>query len=150
MHRLDLGLYSHPKKFLGNGVRSHVNSKGKSHLPEAKGRAKPATQHQAGQQAQHTTDRAIPQPHTPLPHTPPSKHPSPAETYLSKWWLYSWVGILMRRSYRAVTAFNRPLPLSHAMYESHSLSERKSVPAVAMARSYSLSSSEDTLDKLRS
>ena len=29
MHRLDLGLYSHPKKFWGNGVRNHVNSKGK-------------------------------------------------------------------------------------------------------------------------
>ena len=29
MHRLDLGLYSHPKEFWGNGVRSHVNSKGK-------------------------------------------------------------------------------------------------------------------------
>ena len=29
MHRLDLGLYSHPKEFLGNGVRTQVNSKGK-------------------------------------------------------------------------------------------------------------------------
>ena len=29
VHRLDLGLYSHPKEFLGNGVRTHVNSKGK-------------------------------------------------------------------------------------------------------------------------
>ena len=28
-HRLDLGLYSHPKDFLGNGVRTHVNSEGK-------------------------------------------------------------------------------------------------------------------------
>ena len=29
-HRLDLGLYSHQKEgFLGNGVRTHVNSKGK-------------------------------------------------------------------------------------------------------------------------
>ena len=26
---LDLGLYSHPKEFLGNGVRTHVNSKKK-------------------------------------------------------------------------------------------------------------------------
>ena len=35
MHRLDLGLYSHPKEFLGNGVRTHVNSKGKKNpLPE--------------------------------------------------------------------------------------------------------------------
>ena len=29
MHRLDLGLYSHPKAFWGNGGRTHVNSNGK-------------------------------------------------------------------------------------------------------------------------
>ena len=29
MHRLDLGLYSHPKEFLGNGLQTHVNSKRK-------------------------------------------------------------------------------------------------------------------------
>ena len=29
VHRLDLGLYSHPKEFRGIGVRTHVNSKGK-------------------------------------------------------------------------------------------------------------------------
>ena len=29
VHRLDLGLYSHPKEFEANGVRTHVNSKGK-------------------------------------------------------------------------------------------------------------------------
>ena len=29
VHRLDLGLYSHPKEFLGNGVSTHVNAKGK-------------------------------------------------------------------------------------------------------------------------
>ena len=29
VHRLDLGLYSHLKEFLGNGVRTHANSKGK-------------------------------------------------------------------------------------------------------------------------
>ena len=29
LHRLDLGLYSHPKEFWGNGVWTHVNSKGK-------------------------------------------------------------------------------------------------------------------------
>ena len=29
VHRLDLGLYSHPKEFWGNGVRTYVNSKGK-------------------------------------------------------------------------------------------------------------------------
>ena len=29
VNRLDLSLYSHPKAFWGNGVRTHVNSKGK-------------------------------------------------------------------------------------------------------------------------
>ena len=29
VHTLDLGLHSHPKEFWGNGVRTHVNSKGK-------------------------------------------------------------------------------------------------------------------------
>ena len=29
VRRLDFGLYSHPKEFLRNGVRTHVNSKGK-------------------------------------------------------------------------------------------------------------------------
>ena len=28
VHRLELGLISHLKEFLGNGVRTHVNSKG--------------------------------------------------------------------------------------------------------------------------
>ena len=35
VRRLDLGLYSHPKKLLGTGVRSHVNSKGK--IPSTRG-----------------------------------------------------------------------------------------------------------------
>ena len=37
MHRLDLGLYSHPKEvfFLRNEVRTHVNSKGEIPLSEA-------------------------------------------------------------------------------------------------------------------
>ena len=29
MHRQDLGLYSRPEELLGNGVRAHVNCKGK-------------------------------------------------------------------------------------------------------------------------
>ena len=29
VHGLDVGLYSHPKEFLENGVRTHENSKGK-------------------------------------------------------------------------------------------------------------------------
>ena len=32
VHRLDLGLYSHPKVFWGNGVKTHANSKGKNPL----------------------------------------------------------------------------------------------------------------------
>ena len=29
VHTLDLGLYSHPEEFLGNGIRNHANTKGK-------------------------------------------------------------------------------------------------------------------------
>ena len=32
LHRLDLGLCSHPKEFWGNGVSTHVNSNGKNPL----------------------------------------------------------------------------------------------------------------------
>ena len=32
VHRLDFGLYSHPKEFLGNGVKTYVNSKEKNPL----------------------------------------------------------------------------------------------------------------------
>ena len=32
VHRLDLSLYSHPKEFAGNVVRTNVNSKGKTSL----------------------------------------------------------------------------------------------------------------------
>ena len=45
VHRLDLGLYSHAKEFLGNGVRTHVNSKGKSPLLEVHRRVEPALLH---------------------------------------------------------------------------------------------------------
>ena len=67
MHKLDLGLYSHPKEFGGNGVRTHVNSKGKNPLyrktfPERK--IEPTTLHQAGQRAQHTTNELFRPPHS--------------------------------------------------------------------------------------
>ena len=54
--RLDLGVYSHLKESLGNGVRPHVNSKGKSPLLEAQRSVKSAMLSKAGQQTQHTTD----------------------------------------------------------------------------------------------
>ena len=38
MHRLDLCSYSYPKELWGNGVRTHVNAKGKFPLPEAQRR----------------------------------------------------------------------------------------------------------------
>ena len=50
-HRLDPGLYCHPKEFLGNGVRTHVNSKGKIPSAEAQRRVEPTTLHQAEQRA---------------------------------------------------------------------------------------------------
>ena len=60
VHRLpDLSLYSHPKEFLGNGVRTMLTPREKSPLLEAQRRVKPATLYHAGQRAQHTTDWAI-------------------------------------------------------------------------------------------
>ena len=38
VHRLHLGLYSHPKEFGGNGVRTHVKSKGE--IPSTGGKKK--------------------------------------------------------------------------------------------------------------
>ena len=38
MHRLDFGLYPHPKEFWGNGVRTHVDYKGK--IPSTRGSEK--------------------------------------------------------------------------------------------------------------
>ena len=81
VHRLGLGIYSHPKEFLGNGVRVHVNSKGeKIPLPTAQRRIELATRQHAGQRAQHTTDYAIPPPSPaphPLPPPPPPHLPPP-------------------------------------------------------------------------
>ena len=54
VHGLDLGLYSHLKEFWGNGVQTHVNSKGKI---SSQRRIEPTTLHQAGQRAQHTTNK---------------------------------------------------------------------------------------------
>ena len=81
VNRLNLTLYSHPKEFWRNRVRTHVNSKGKSPVPEVQGRAILVTLHHAIQQAQHTTSWAIPAPHTLSPPNsfilttvPPSLH----------------------------------------------------------------------------
>ena len=49
VHRLDLGLYSHPKKFGGNGVGTHANCKGKNPLyrnNSPQRRIEPTTLHQ--------------------------------------------------------------------------------------------------------
>ena len=55
VRRQDLGLYSHPKEFWGNEVRTHIISKGKKSLLSEKNslqrRIEPTTLHQAGQQA---------------------------------------------------------------------------------------------------
>ena len=55
VHRLDLSLYSHPKEFWGNGVRTHVNSMGKisSTRKISPKNIENRTWHQAGQGDQH-------------------------------------------------------------------------------------------------
>ena len=65
VHRLDLGLYSHPKEFWGIGVRTHVSSNGKIPYTRKKfpqRRLEPMLLHQEGQQAQHITSELF-QPH---------------------------------------------------------------------------------------
>ena len=37
VHRLDFDLYSHPKEFWGNGVKTHVNSKSMGKMPSTGG-----------------------------------------------------------------------------------------------------------------
>ena len=73
--RLDLGLYSHPKEFLGNGFRTHVNFKGKILSTRKKSplrRMGPMMLDQAGQWAQHTTNKFFrPCRLDEMPHCPP-------------------------------------------------------------------------------
>ena len=62
VHRLDLGLYSHPKietSFGGMESELMLTPREKSPLPEAQRMIEPMTLHHAGQGAQHTTDWAI-------------------------------------------------------------------------------------------
>ena len=49
VHRLDPSVHSHPKEFLGNRVRTHVNSKGKIPSHGGSEEFEPATLHHAGQ-----------------------------------------------------------------------------------------------------
>ena len=74
MHRLDLGLYSHPKEFWESGVRTHVNSKGNIPSTGKKKNSRkiePTTLHHAGQRAQHTANELS----SPPPPPPPAPHP---------------------------------------------------------------------------
>ena len=62
VHRLGLGLYSHPKEFGGNGVRTYVNSKGK--IPSTwkillRGGSNPWHCIKWGQEAQRTTNKLL-------------------------------------------------------------------------------------------
>ena len=62
VHRLDLGLYSHPKEvFEGMESEAVLTPREKSPLPEKflQRRIEPMTLHQAGQQAQLATNRAV-------------------------------------------------------------------------------------------
>ena len=55
-HRLDLGLYSHPKEFWGTESEAMLTPREKSPLPEAQRTIEPVTLHHVGQPAQYTTD----------------------------------------------------------------------------------------------
>ena len=60
VHRLDLGLCSHPKELLGNRVRTHVNSKGKILICwRLRAGSNPRRCITQGQRAQHTISCAI-------------------------------------------------------------------------------------------
>ena len=52
MHKLDLGLYSHPNEFWGNGVRTHVDYKGK--IPSTRNSEKGRTHDTASRRTANT------------------------------------------------------------------------------------------------
>ena len=81
VHRLDLDLYSHPKEFLGNGVRAHVNLKGQSPLPEKLSPEEDKTHDTALSRAGSPThyQRAIP---APIPWSEVHHYPIISETKL--------------------------------------------------------------------
>ena len=54
VHRLALDLYSHPKEFGGNGVRTHVKSKGK--VPSTRGSEEDQTRAAASHRTERLTD----------------------------------------------------------------------------------------------
>ena len=60
VHRLDRGLYCHPKSLWGMESEPMLSPRKKSPLPEAQRKFEPATLHLTGQQAQHTTDCPVP------------------------------------------------------------------------------------------
>ena len=64
VHRIYLGLYSHPKAFGGNGVRTYVNSKWKIPLPGEKKLEEARTNDSASSKTASPThyQRAIPAP----------------------------------------------------------------------------------------
>ena len=62
VHRLDLGLCSHPKEFLRNGIRTNATPKGKISSTGDLKEDRPTTVHHAEQRTQHITDGAIPAP----------------------------------------------------------------------------------------
>ena len=56
VHRLDLGLNSYPKEFLGMESEPMLTPREKSPVIGTQRRVEPAMLHRAGQQVQHTTD----------------------------------------------------------------------------------------------
>ena len=77
VRRLDLGLYSRPDEVLGNGIRTHVNSKGKI----------PSTRNNFSSEEDRTQDaassRTASPTHYPLSYSGPSKSVQPNSLILA-------------------------------------------------------------------
>ena len=113
VHGPDLGLYSHPKEFGGNGVRTHVNPKGKISSTGGSEGCQTATLHHVGQRAQHTTDWAIPAKLMSLTTTPSWAQYLLPIFILS--WLFSFSSLslyLLPRHRLELNNFNRDTTLS--------------------------------------
>ena len=108
-HRLDLGLYSHPKELWANGVRTHVHSTGKNPLywknsPQRS--TKRTTLHQAGQRILPTTNDLFWPPDLYKPKQTTARMTN--RSYLDKAVLVVTLSICIQWANYSVTLYNHP------------------------------------------